>query len=211
MNIAAQVKGQVDIVEVVGQYVPLKRQASGKRYVGLCPFHSERTPSFTVNTAGQFFKCFGCGAGGDVFRFVQEIESCTFTTALRVLARRYSIDLDSPHHARRVRLRSEEVCSAEFFRTGFMWFLENYLATLKELWLLDESAIAPDGEIYQATRLLKHVRAWSVPQLVTFVRKYRRRAPMFVDGCIGEAKAFQLKIATIFSQLPGLADGKVAA
>ncbi len=75
MNFAEQLKSQLNIVDVVGQYVRLKRSGAGPRYVGLCPFHSEKTPSFGVHSTLQFYKCFGCDAGGDVFKFVMEIES----------------------------------------------------------------------------------------------------------------------------------------
>ena len=93
MNFAEQLKSQVDIVDVVGQYVRLKRQGAGPRWVGLCPFHSEKTPSFGVHSAHQFYKCFGCDAAGDVFKFVQQIESLTFPEALRFLAERYNIPI----------------------------------------------------------------------------------------------------------------------
>ncbi len=62
-----EVREQTDIVELISQYVSLKR--AGVNHVGLCPFHSEKSPSFSVNSARQFFHCFGCGVGGDVFSF----------------------------------------------------------------------------------------------------------------------------------------------
>ncbi|HLH18201.1 MAG TPA: DNA primase [Bryobacteraceae bacterium] len=92
MDFAEQVKGSVDIVSVVGEHVRLKRSGS-YRYTGLCPFHNEKTPSFTVNTAHQFYKCFGCGAGGDVFNFVMEIEGLSFYEALKSLAERHGIPM----------------------------------------------------------------------------------------------------------------------
>ncbi len=91
MNFAEQLKDQLNIVEVVGQYVRLKRQGAGPRWVGLCPFHSEKTPSFGVHSGHQYFKCFGCDAAGDVLKFVQQIESLTFPETLRLLAERYGI------------------------------------------------------------------------------------------------------------------------
>src|SRR5579883_2139988 len=91
MDFAEQVKGSVDIVSVVGEHVRLKRSGS-YRYTGLCPFHNEKTPSFTVNTAHQFYKCFGCGAGG-VFNFVMEIEGLSFYEALKSLAERHGIPM----------------------------------------------------------------------------------------------------------------------
>ena len=74
MNFAEQLKSQIDIVKVIGEYVRLKRAGASGRYVGLCPFHQEKTPSFAVNQTRQFYKCFGCGEGGDVFKFVMEID-----------------------------------------------------------------------------------------------------------------------------------------
>ena len=89
MDFAEQLKSQLDIVDVVRQYVSLKRQGSGRRWKGLCPFHSEKTPSFNVDGGHQYYKCFGCDNGGDVFSFVQQMESLTFPETLRLLAERY--------------------------------------------------------------------------------------------------------------------------
>jgi DNA primase len=80
-----------DIVEVIGSYFPLKR--AGARYVALCPFHTERTPSFGVNPQRQIFHCFGCGAGGDVIRFVMQYENLPFPDAAKKLAERAGIHL----------------------------------------------------------------------------------------------------------------------
>lgn len=80
-----------DIVDVIGQYVKLKRQ--GSRYVGLCPFHNEKTPSFSVSGDMQLYHCFGCGVGGNVFTFVMEYESYTFQEAIEYLADRAGIQL----------------------------------------------------------------------------------------------------------------------
>ncbi len=93
MNFAEQLKNQLNIVEVVGQYVRLKQQGAGQRWVGLCPFHSEKTPSFGVHSGHQYYKCFGCDAAGDVLKFVQQMESLTFPETLRNLAERYSIPM----------------------------------------------------------------------------------------------------------------------
>src|SRR3954463_1427749 len=80
-----------DIVEVIGSYFPLKR--AGATYKALCPFHQERSPSFTVNSHKQLFKCFGCGAGGSVYRFVMLYENLSFMEAVRKLAARAGIPL----------------------------------------------------------------------------------------------------------------------
>lgn len=93
LDFAAQVKASVDIVSVVGEYVRLRRVGATQSYNGLCPFHTEKTPSFRVHSNHQFFKCFGCGQGGDVFKFVQEIERISFYEALKQLAERSGIPL----------------------------------------------------------------------------------------------------------------------
>jgi DNA primase len=86
-----EVRARADIVEIVGAQVRLKR--AGRNLVGLCPFHNEKTPSFSVNAERGFFHCFGCGAGGTVFDFVMRVEALTFAEALQSLARRYGIAL----------------------------------------------------------------------------------------------------------------------
>lgn len=91
MEFRDRVKSSVDIVKVVGQYVRLKKM--GPRYLGLCPFHTEKTPSFHVHGTQQFFKCFGCDAKGDVFSFLEQIEGLTFWEALTRLAEENGIPL----------------------------------------------------------------------------------------------------------------------
>lgn len=86
-----EVRQAADIVEVVGEHVKLKRSGSG--YIGLCPFHNEKTPSFHVTPRLGIYKCFGCGAGGDVFQFVMQMDGVGFTEAIRTLGAKYNIDL----------------------------------------------------------------------------------------------------------------------
>ena len=90
-SFADRVKQQADIVRVVGEYVRLKK--TGKDFSGLCPFHQEKTPSFTVSPVKQIFYCFGCGKGGDVFNFVREMEKCDFPEALKIVAEKSGIAL----------------------------------------------------------------------------------------------------------------------
>jgi DNA primase len=92
MDFVEQLKSSVDIATVVGDYVKLRR-AGPNRYMGLCPFHQEKTPSFTVNIVHQFYKCFSCGAGGDVLKFVMEKEGVSFYEALKSLSERFGIPM----------------------------------------------------------------------------------------------------------------------
>ena len=92
MEFLEQVRSAADIADVIGSYIRLKK-AGPNRYSGLCPFHGEKTPSFSVNTGKQFYHCFGCKNSGDVFKFVMEIEGVTFRESLTSLAERYGIPI----------------------------------------------------------------------------------------------------------------------
>src|SRR5271170_5298596 len=102
-------KQQADIVRIVGDYVKLKK-AGAQNFSGLCPFHSEKTPSFSVHATRQFFHCFGCGQSGDVFTFVQKVENITFPEAVRLIAQKLGIPMpkltfSSPAEARDAQVR----------------------------------------------------------------------------------------------------------
>jgi DNA primase len=109
-DFAYTVKQQADIVRIVGDYVKLKK-AGAQNFSGLCPFHGEKTPSFSVHATRQFFHCFGCQASGDVFSFIQKIENITFPEAVRAVAQKLGIALpkasySSPTEAREAQLRT---------------------------------------------------------------------------------------------------------
>src|ERR1700690_1238254 len=91
-NFKETLKQQADIVRIVGDYVKLKK-AGAQNFSGLCPFHAEKTPSFSVHATRQFFHCFGCGQSGDVFSFVQKIENVTFPEAIRAVAQKMGVAL----------------------------------------------------------------------------------------------------------------------
>jgi len=108
-DFAYTLKQQADIVRIVGEYVTL-RKAGAQNFVGLCPFHQEKTPSFSVHVSRQFFHCFGCGASGDVFAFVQKVENITFPEAVRLIAEKLKIPMprmsfSSPEEERTAKLR----------------------------------------------------------------------------------------------------------
>jgi len=85
-EIIDEIATRLDIVEVINEYVRLEK--SGRNFFGLCPFHNEKTPSFSVSPEKQIFHCFGCGTGGNVFTFVMQIEGLSFPEALEKLAQR---------------------------------------------------------------------------------------------------------------------------
>src|ERR1700721_2959599 len=110
-DFAQTVKQQADIVKVVEGYIRL-RKAGAQNYTGLCPFHKEKSPSFSVHAVRQFYHCFGCQASGDVFSFVGKIENVSFPEAVRIVAQKSGIPLpkkefSSPEQAAESRLRLE--------------------------------------------------------------------------------------------------------
>jgi len=101
----AEIRNATDIVDIIAERVALKK--AGRDYTGLCPFHSEKTPSFTVSPTKQIFHCFGCGAGGDVFHFLMKSDGISFPEAVQAVARRCGIELP----ARRMRASEEQEVS----------------------------------------------------------------------------------------------------
>ena len=120
MDFVEQLKSSVDIVKTIGEYVRLKRAGSTPRYMGLCPFHTEKTPSFSVHGAHQFYKCFGCGVGGDVLKFIMEIERLSFYEALKLLAERNGIAMpkreysDPDSRLRSALMEMHEIAASQF-------------------------------------------------------------------------------------------------
>ncbi len=122
-NFAQTVKQQADILKIVGEYVRLKK-AGAQNYSGLCPFHSEKTPSFSVNVGRQFYYCFGCHETGDVFSFIQKIENVSFPEAVKAVAVKCGIPLpkrefSSPEEAAEGRLRTKLI---ELHEIATAWF-----------------------------------------------------------------------------------------
>jgi len=127
-NFSEKVKDRIDIVEVVSEYVQLKK--TGKNYQGLCPFHQEKTPSFTVNPNNQFYYCFGCGKGGDIFNFIMEIENITFYESLKLLAKKANLEMPNKkgyskeYNKKREKIFKVHQLAAKFF---------NYLLLNKQI------------------------------------------------------------------------------
>ena len=126
-DFAQTVKQQADIVKVIESYIRL-RKAGAQRFTGLCPFHKEKTPSFSVHAGQQFFYCFGCQATGDVFSFVGKIENVGFPESVRIVAQKCGISLpkrefSSPEEAAGARLRTKLL---ELHETAAAWFEEQF-------------------------------------------------------------------------------------
>jgi DNA primase len=125
-----RVKQAADIVEVVSAHTDLRRQ--GARYVGLCPFHEERTPSFSVEPQEKLYHCFGCGVGGDVIKFVEEKEGVGFTEAVELLADRYGVELEREQEDPRAEARRQRRRRLEQLLDRAAAYYANYLWESKE-------------------------------------------------------------------------------
>ena len=123
-----EIKDAVDIVDLIGSYVSLVKR--GRNYVGLCPFHNEKTPSFSVNPDGHYFKCFGCGKSGDAITFLQEYEGLDFNEAIKELAEKAHIDLGEAEFQKK---QADYSVYYDINRETALYFMDNIKA--------DEAAI----------------------------------------------------------------------
>lgn len=124
-----EIKDAVDIVDFIGSYVSLVKR--GRNYVGLCPFHNEKTPSFSVNPDGHYFKCFGCGKSGDAITFLQEYEGLDFNEAIKELAEKAHIDLGEAEFQKK---QADYSVYYDINREAALYFMDNIKA--------DEAAIS---------------------------------------------------------------------
>jgi len=137
-----EVRTAADIVEIISGYVTLKKR--GRNFMGLCPFHNEKTPSFSVSPDKQIFHCFGCGKGGNVFTFLMEHEKLSFVEAIKSLADRYGIILpkyEPKEDSRSERLLYANSVAAEFFQANLK--SEKYRGRI-EPYLYDKRGLSHD-------------------------------------------------------------------
>jgi DNA primase len=104
-NTIQQITNHIDILDVVGEFVKLKKR--GTNYLGLCPFHNEKSPSFTVSPAKEIYKCFGCGKSGNSIGFIMEHEKYSYVEALRWLAARYNIEIEETEASPEQKLQNQ--------------------------------------------------------------------------------------------------------
>ena len=123
-SFADKVKTQADIVRVIGEYVRLKK--SGQNFMGLCPFHSEKSPSFAVHPVRQIYHCFGCGVGGDVFKFVMEVDKCAFPEAVRAVAEKCGIPIPKQraHSPAEAQATSQRKTLLALHKEAAAWFAQ---------------------------------------------------------------------------------------
>jgi DNA primase len=156
-----EIKSRVDIVDVISDYVPLKR--AGRNHKGLCPFHTEKTPSFMVNAEKQIFHCFGCGAGGDVFTFIMKKESMEFREALEILAKRAGVELKRERPEERSEREKLRNIQAEALR----YFRENLKKSQRAMQYLKKRGVT--GDSMEAFSLGYAPRGWHL--LIDYLRK----------------------------------------
>src|SRR5579864_7476307 len=147
-SFAERVKQQADIVRVIGEYVRLKK--SGQNFTGLCPFHQEKTPSFAVHPVKQIYHCFGCGVGGDVFKFVMEMDKSAFPEAVRTVAEKCGIPVPKPRERSPEERRENQQRTAlvEMQREAAMFFaraLKNTDEGRAASAYLEERGLDPDS------------------------------------------------------------------
>ena len=104
-ELVEEIRSKKDIVSVIGSYIRLQKK--GSNHMGLCPFHNEKTPSFSVSPTKQMYHCFGCGVGGNVFTFIMEYENFTFVEALKFLAERAGVALPEREYSEEAKRQSD--------------------------------------------------------------------------------------------------------
>ncbi len=119
-NITSEIKQRINIVDLISSYVTLKKR--GKSYIGLCPFHNEKTPSFNVDPSKGFYKCFGCGESGDIFTFIQKYENVEFYDALKILAEKAGIQIETSQRDIEKKSEKDEIYDAN--RYAIKYFKE---------------------------------------------------------------------------------------
>ena len=144
MDNVEEIKLKTDIVDIISEYVELKKAGMGS-YKACCPFHNEKTPSFVVSQDKQIFHCFGCGKGGDVFTFIQEIEGIDFKEALNILAKKAGVELKTTDYIKKEQTKREKILEILNLSTKYYQKLltlkqgETALKYLKNRGLKDET------------------------------------------------------------------------
>src|SRR5438477_13053090 len=123
-----QITNRIDIIDVINEFVKLKKR--GANYLGLCPFHNEKTPSFTVSPSKEIYKCFGCGRSGNTISFLMEHEKYSYAEALRWLAAKYNVEIVEKELSPEIR-QQQQVAESLYILNGFAqkWFHDTLLSS----------------------------------------------------------------------------------
>ncbi|OGC96901.1 DNA primase [Candidatus Amesbacteria bacterium RIFCSPHIGHO2_01_FULL_48_32] len=143
MDQVEEIKQKIDIVELISEYVPLKR--AGRNFKGLCPFHGEKTPSFMVNPELQIYKCFGCGEGGDAYSFVQKMEGMDFSEALKSLADRVGVKLESYRPSQGEEIKEKLIKVNTLAADAYHFLLTKHKAGKKALEYVKERGLSDEA------------------------------------------------------------------
>lgn len=139
-DVISEIKKRINIVDLISNYVTLKKR--GKSYIGLCPFHNEKTGSFNVNADKGFYKCFGCGESGDIFTFVQKYENVDFYDALKILAEKAGVEITVSQQEKNKKSEKDEIYIANGYAVSFY---KNYLKSSPEaLSYLSRRGVSPE-------------------------------------------------------------------
>jgi DNA primase len=187
-----EIKDRIDIIDLISEYVNLKK--AGQNWKGLCPFHTEKTPSFTVSPAKQIYHCFGCGSGGDIFTFLVKYENLTFPEALNILARKAGVTLKSSRRSPEKKGEKEILLNAH--KEALYFFRQNLSRNPKALEYLKKRGI---GEDYQKKFSLGYApKSWNA--LLTYLTRkgYKpdaiKSAGLAAQGSKGFYDAFRDRI-----------------
>ena len=129
-NSIQQILSRIDIVEIVGSFVKLKKR--GANYLGLCPFHNEKTPSFTVSPSKEIYKCFGCGRSGNSISFLMEQEKYSYVEALRWLAAKYNVEIEETETSPEYKQQQQVADSLYIINNFAQKFFSNTLLNTEE-------------------------------------------------------------------------------
>ena len=124
-NTIQQIQGRIDIIDIIGSFIKLKKR--GTSYLGLCPFHNEKTPSFTVSAAKEIYKCFGCGRSGNSIGFLMEHEKYSYVEALRWLAQKYNVEIEETETTPEQKLQQLSADSLFIINSFAQKFFSDYL------------------------------------------------------------------------------------
>ncbi len=129
-NSIQQILSRIDVVEIVGSYVKLKKR--GANYLGLCPFHNEKTPSFTVSPSKEIYKCFGCGKSGNAIGFLMDLEKYSYVEALRWLANKYNVEIEETETSPEQKLQQQAADSLYIINSFAQKYFSDYLLNSEE-------------------------------------------------------------------------------